>query len=200
MSENCAEPLGLEVLLAYRLGELEPAHSERVEEHYFSCAACSARLEALERLGQGVIEAVRSGLVSAAVTSRLLERGIREGLKVRSYRLRPGEQVACTAAPDDDFLALHLAVNVGPEAAVDVAVEWTELESGVANSRYLADVAVDRVANEVVLLSAGRQIREVPKSRWHMQAIVRGASGEQRFGPYTLNHTPWEQLEPEARQ
>lgn len=199
MTENCKTPLGLDELLQYRFGELDSASSERVEEHYFRCAACTRRLASLERLGDRVIEAVRGGSIAAAVTSSLVERGLRDGLKVRSYHLGPGEQIACTAAPDDDFVALHLAVNVGQVTAVDVAVEWTDVETGVANSNYVSDVAVDQVAHEVVLLTPGRQIREVPRSHWRMEAIVRGTSGEQRLGPYVLNHTPWEQLAADGR-
>lgn len=196
MSNNCSTPLELDELLAYRFGELDPAQSERVEQHYFSCGACSQRLEALERLGQGLTHAVRGGMISATVTSSLLDRGRRDGLRVRSYRVGPGEQVACTSAPSDDFVAIHLALDVDASSAVDVAVEWTDLERGLHESRYVDDVARDPQSGEVVLLFAARQIRDYPRSQWCMRAIVRNTSGEQRIGPYTLNHTPWDQLEP----
>jgi len=195
MSTNCNAPIELDDLLAYRFGELDPAQSERVEQHYFSCDACSRRLEALERLGQWLTQAVRDGIISATVTPALLERVRRDGLRVRSYRVGAGEQVACTCAPTDDFVALHLILDVAASAAVDVAVAWTDLERGLDESRTVQDVARDPSSREVVLLFAARQIREFPRSHWRMQAIVRDTSGERRIGPYTLNHTPWDQLE-----
>lgn len=198
MSNNCNTPLELDELLAYRFGELDPARSERVEQHYFSCGACSQRLEVLERLGQELTRAVRGGMISAAVTPSLLDRCRRDGLRIRSYLVEAGEQVACTSAPSDDFVAIHLALDVDASAAVDVAVEWIDLERGLHESRYVDDVARNPHSREVVLLFAARQIRAFPRSQWHMQAIVRNTSGEQRIGPYTLNHTPWDQLEPGA--
>lgn len=195
MSENCNTPLELDELLAYRYGELDPVQSERVEQHYFSCDACSRRLAALERLSQGINQAVRGGMISATVTPSLLGRSRRDGLRVRSYRVGPGEEVACTAAPSDDFVAIHLTLDADASAAVDVAVDWTDLERDLHESRYVADVARDPESREVVLLFAARQVREFPRSQWRMRAIVRSTSGEQRIGPYTLNHTPWDQLE-----
>lgn len=197
MNDACGTPLSVETLVAYWLGELSGAEAAQVEQHYFACARCSGRLEGITRLGDGVVELVRRGRVSASVTQKLVELGVARGLRVRRYRVEPGQEVACTAAPSDDFVALHLVVPgalLGDDDVVDVAVEWTAIESGVRQKHTLTDITYDRAAGELVLLSAGRDIREFPKSEWHWTAVLRGASGETRLGPYTLNHTPWDQL------
>lgn len=194
MTRPCAEPLSLGELLAYYLGELDDERQSGVEKHYFGCEACSRRLEAVARLALGVTAVVREGKVSSSVTSELVRRGVERGLRVRSYQLQAGEQVACTAAPSDDFVAIRLGLDADPASSVDVEVEWVALDTREVESRRVSDVCYDRQAGEIVLLFAGDQVRQFPKSRWTMDAVVRSPSGSRRVGPYTLNHTPWEQL------
>jgi len=200
MSNACSTPLSVETLVAYWFGELDEAKATGVEQHYFACPACTARLEGITRLGDAVIELVRHGGVSASVTRKLVDVGIARGLRVRTYRVEPGQAVACTAAPDDDFIALSLVMPasaidaVDAHGSIDVAVAWTELASGVQNHRTVSDVSFDRREGELVFLSAGREIRALPKSQWQWTAVLRSPSGEIRLGPYTLDHTPWDQL------
>lgn len=196
MSADCADPIALEELVAYHLGELEAAREAEVEEHYFGCDACAARLEAIVQLGAGVAEVVRRGAISASVTSDLVERGIEEGLQIRSYRVAPGERVACTAAPDDDFVAIRLGLDeAGAADSIDVDVEWTSLDVGTTEDRHIPEVTLDPDAKEIVLLFSGPEVRTYPRSRWRMEAVLRAPGSERRVGPYTLEHTPWEQLD-----
>ncbi len=54
MTTSCQAPVPFEALIAYHMRELSEADAERVEEHYFSCAYCSERLELMSRFEQGV--------------------------------------------------------------------------------------------------------------------------------------------------
>ncbi len=196
MSGACVAgtPLPLEELIAYHLGELDGEPAEAVEEHYFACGACARRLEAVGRLAAGIVEVVRRGEVTASVTSTLLARGVERGLRVRRYRVSPGEAVSCTAAPDDDFVAIVLGLGLREADAIDVAVSWVALDTGATEERAIEEVSVERDVGEVVLLFSGARIREAPRSRWEMYAVVHAAGQERRVGPYVLNHTPWEEL------
>ncbi|MFW6051364.1 MAG: zf-HC2 domain-containing protein [Myxococcota bacterium] len=194
MTSVCAQPIPLEELIAYQLGELAGADEARVEEHYFECAHCTARLESVAQLRQGVAEVVRRGMVSSSVTADLIDHGVRNGLRIRSYRVDPGQQVACTAAPTDDFVAIRLGLDLDRPGAVDIVVEGTAVESGATETRLLSEATFDPRVGEVLLLFSGEQVRQFPRSRWTMQAVVHEPSGERRVGPYTLDHTPWDQL------
>ncbi|MBX3468146.1 MAG: hypothetical protein KF878_14840 [Planctomycetes bacterium] len=190
---SCGAPLSLEALLAYRQGELDDAAAGEVEEHYFACAACAAALAWLEGLGAAVAGLVGVGAVSAAVTGALVERAAAQGLRVRTYRLAPGGRVACTAAPEDDLVALRLAVDAPEGEGVDLVAEVVDAASGARFTRRTDDVVVDRVAGEAVLVHAGAQIRAFPRTRWELELRTRGPA-PRALGAYTLEHTPWEEL------
>lgn len=195
MTQAC--PLSTETLIAYWLGELSIAEADQVEQHYFACASCAGRLESITRLGAGVARVVQRGEVNASVTQKFIDHAVARGLSIRDYHLSPGHAIACTAAPLDDFVVLHLAltaVDFGAIDAVDVAVEWTHADTGTRQEHVVKSVSLDRTLGEIVLLHSGERIRELPKSDWQMQAILHGRDGDTRVGPYLLNHTPWEQL------
>jgi len=195
MTEPC--PLSTETLIAYWLGELPSTEADQVEQHYFACASCAGRLEGITRLGAGVAQVVQLGAVDASVTQEFIDNATAHGLTIREYHLDPGQTVRCTAAPSDDFVALHLAlsaIDVGAVDAVDVAVEWTNADTGAREAHVVESVSFDRTRGEVVFLHSGERIRSLPKSDWQMQAILHGKAGDTRVGPYMLNHTPWEQL------
>jgi hypothetical protein len=194
VTARCPSPLALEELIAWERGELDPATEERIEEHVFSCAACSRDVEALHDLAAGIRGVVAAGAVPAAVTGDLVEGAEERGLRLRSYRLAPGESVACTAAPEDHFVVLRLGLDVDEDESVDVVADFTDLETGTRETRVNEDVVVDRGLREVVYLQPGAFVRSLPRSRWVVTARARGPEGERQLGPYTFDHTPWEQL------
>jgi hypothetical protein len=191
---RCPSRVAVEELIAWERGELDPATEERIEEHVFACAACTRELEALHDLAAGIGGVVAAGGVPAAVTGDLIERAEERGLRLRSYRLAPGESVACTAAPEDHFVVLRLGVDVEEDESVDVIADFTDLETGTRETHVNEDVVVDRRLQEVVYLQPGAFVRSLPRSRWLVTARARGPEGERRLGPYTFDHTPWEQL------
>lgn len=192
MKHTCTSPLSLEVLLAYRSGELTNAEADHVEEVYFGCAVCTRRLAWLEELTSEVRRLVGSGAVSAGITTALLESAQESGLVFRSYALSPGTTVACTAAPEDDFVLMRLAVPGATQGLVDLKTEMLDLETGRQSEHFTADVPVDAASGEILIAYAGGLIRSHPRSRWTVEAIVDGPEGKRTTGPYVLDHTPWD--------
>jgi hypothetical protein len=202
VSPSCASPLPLDRLIAYQLGELPEDEAATVEQHYFACGRCAERLAAVVRLQQGIVALVREGRITSSVTAALVDRVTVEGLQVRSYHLAPGQQVACTAAPLDDFVVVRLALPREPSQSIDridLATEVTLLPSGETRQQMAEDVAIDRSSGEIVLAFSGDLVRSFPRTRWTMTARLHGAASQRSLGPYTLDHTPWEQLPPDAK-
>src|SRR5690606_9265577 len=90
MTERCRNPIELGELAAYQLGELDADRERAIEEHYFGCSACSARLSWLGALSQSIAEEVRAGRVSSNVSSAWVKRAAEGGMRLRSYELRAG--------------------------------------------------------------------------------------------------------------
>jgi Putative zinc-finger len=190
----CRAPAPLEDLIAWERGELDPAASDQLEEHVFGCGECTRRLEGVAGLAAGIRELVAAGAIPAAVSGQLAERAEERGLRLRTYRLAPGETVACTAGPLDDFVVVRLGLEVEEGESVDLVAEVADLQTGGSDTRLTEDVPIDRGAGEIVYLYPGAAIRSLPRSLWSVTARVRGPKGERELGPYTLDHTPWEQL------
>lgn len=187
-------PLTFAELVDYRCGELRQGEEERLEEHLFACARCARRAALLTELGTALATLVRQGRLSSSASSAVVRRAEALGATLRSYAIAPGGSVACTAAPEDDFVVVRLALDADDAERVDVETSVTLLDSGAHSERVIEDVAVDRSAREVVYLFSAEYVRGLPASQWVMQARVRGPGGERRVGPYTMNHTPWEAL------
>lgn len=180
----------LENLLAYRVGELSPAEDERVEEHYFACERCTARLESLARLRDDVAQLVRDGRVTACVTTELLDAAARDGVRIRVYDLSPGETVLCTIAPEDDFVAIRLRGEFEKIERIDLAVRALMRPTGERESRGAQALPVDAASGELVMLHSGHSIRGLPRSRFELELR---APDERLLASYALEHTPWDE-------
>lgn len=195
MNRPCPTPLPLEALIAYERKELAARDEAQLEEHFFGCASCAAKLAMVSRLGASIQELVEHGGVASTVTERLVEQAAEAGLQLRRYRLGPNEQVACTVAPDDDFVVTRLDLQVARDEQVDVVSEYTDLASGATQTHLSEDVAVDRREGAVVILTPGSVIRSLPRTRVVLRARAVGPEGQERWiGPYTFDHTPYREL------
>lgn len=193
MTAACATPVPLDQLVDYGLGELTPAVEEAVETHLFVCEPCARRLETVMAMGHGIRALGHAGGATATVHADLVAHAATAG-RVRQYRLEPGETVACTAGPDDTYVAIRLAGPLGDISGVDLDVAFEDLDTGARHARRVEDVPVDAVAHEVVLLFPGETVRGYPRSRWTLEARGRRQGTEVRFGPWVLDHTPWDRL------
>ena len=110
---QCAAPLPLGDLLDWWLGDLDEERSEAVEDHFFACARCTARLDQVRTLGAGVVTLTREGALPLTGTSALLNRMSRDRRVLRQYSARPGQVISCTVSMEDEWLVSRLRAAEG---------------------------------------------------------------------------------------
>jgi hypothetical protein len=167
-------------LVDYWFGERDD-----IEEHLFGCAHCSGRLEELAALGSGIRAAFRRGALAVVISSRLLERMRREGLRLREYRVAPGGSVACSMAAEDDFVVSHLTA---PLAGVE-RLDLVRFGAGGAETR-MADIPFDAATGEVVVVPPAAALRKAGAHTQRIRLIAHEEGRERIIGEYTFNHTP----------
>lgn len=183
---SCSTPVDDDLLLDWWSGERRLGGTRRLEEHLLSCAACSARAEAMAGLARGVRELVRRGEVAAALLPPVLERLRREGLRVREYRVAPGGDVHCTVAPDDDVVVSRLTADLRGVGRVDIV---SRIDDGAEHR--LIDVPFDAAGGEVVYAPPAGALRARPASVERLRLVAVGPEGERVLGEYTFDHSPW---------
>jgi len=183
----CPAPLSPAARLDYWTGDLPPEVERETEEHLMACGECSAQVERLGQLALAVRGLTRSGGVPLCLTSALLERIERDGVRVRHHRVDPGGVVACTVGPEDDLVAMRLTGDFRPDERVDLLFE--EAPSGLAARRE--DVPVDRARGEVLFVEPGDVLRPLPAAVAVIHLYGISETGTREIGQYTLHHTPW---------
>jgi len=186
---RCAKPIELEPLVAYWLGELPAAAEAPIEEHLFHCAHCTRRLEELAALGFGIRAVVRRGAVQAVITQPFLEQLKRQGMRIREYRLAPGERVACTIRANDDAVVGRMRVPLAGVKRVDV-LQSIDLGDGHVQQQRLEDVPFDPNADEMLSLPSATTLKKMPAHTFRVQLVAVDGSGERSLGEYTFAHTP----------
>ena len=181
----CASPLDLAALVGYWLGEAGE-HAAALEEHLFSCAACTARLEGLAALGEGVRAAFRSGAVGAVVSAAFVEKLRGEGLRLREYRVRPGESVSCTIAAGDDFVVSRLAADLSGVKRLDL---FNGVDGG-AMRLAMQDVPFDPATGELLVLPPAAALKKMPAHVHRIRLEAVDEAGRRTLGEYTFNHAP----------
>ena len=68
MTPVCASPIADERLIDYWTGDLPAADASSIEEHMFSCADCSARLDVVASVAGGVAALARQGRISGIIS------------------------------------------------------------------------------------------------------------------------------------
>jgi hypothetical protein len=174
-------------LLAYWLGnaDADDDGTRAVEEHWFGCAECAARLQELARLCGDVTRVVRAGLVQAVLPAAFIERLRAAGLRLREYRLEPGTSVACTVAPDDDLVVAHLHAPLHGVRRLDVVMD----DSSGARLR-VEDVAFDAASDEIVYAPSIADLRRLGVATQHVRLVSVADGGERVIADYTFNHSP----------
>lgn len=184
MRPECERPLRLDEMVDYWFEEGPEWEAEPVEEHLMECEACSERLGALVQLGEGVRRVAREGGVQVVVTPSFLDTAERGGLRVRQYRVSPGERVACTVAPGDDLVVSRLQADLSGVARLDVVSDWEGRELRIE------DVPVDPTAAELILAQAMPALRALGPSVTRIRLLAQDPTGERLLGQYTFAHTP----------
>ncbi len=186
---HCATPIEVERLVAWWLGELPAAADAPIEEHLFGCAYCTRRLEELAALASGIRAAVRGGAVHAVISQPFLEYMKRQGMRIREYRVAPGERVACTIGANDDAVVSRLQVALAGVTRVD-AVQSIDLGDGRLQQWRLEDVPFDPKADEMLSLPSATALRKLPAHTFRVQLVAVDEAGERSLGEYTFAHTP----------
>lgn len=182
----CTSPIAFPVLVDYWFGELAGAREEALEEHFFGCAHCAARLQELAALARGVREAFRAGAVRAVLSSEFVERIKAEGLRVREYRIAPGGSVNCTISAADHFVVSRLSAPLAGVTRVDVYESAEELGMSFA----YRDVPFDPAAGEVLVFPPAAALKKLPAHVARMRLVAVDEAGERTLGVYTFNHAP----------
>jgi len=155
------------------------------------CRACTPApaAEEVAALAFGIHAAVRNGAVRAVITQPFLEHMKRQGMRVREYRLAPGERVACTIRADDDAVVGRMQVPLAGVKRVD-ALQSLDLGDGRVQQWRVEDVPFDPDAGEVLYLPSAAELKKLPAHMSRLQLVAVDEAGEQSLGEYTFAHTP----------
>jgi len=186
---RCARQIGLEALVAYWLFELSELAEAPIEEHLFGCASCTRRLGELVALASGIRAAVRGGGVQAVITRRFLEHMKGQGMRIREYRVAPGERVACTIRADDDAVVSRLQVPLAGVTRVDV-LQTLDLGDGRVQQWRVEDVPFAPGGDEVLSLPSAASLRALPAHTFRVRLVAVDEAGDRPLGEYTFAHTP----------
>ncbi len=179
---KCAEPVPWGALVDWWLGDDLPA----VEEHLFECGECAARAERIAGLGEGIRHAVASARLRGPTSRSVLDRLLRAGANIRSYRAVPGGTVHCTVLAEDDLVAIEFTGDLGGAPRLDLVLA----EPGGKVLERFEDVPVFG-GREVVFAEAGEILRPLPAGRMEVRLVAPSAEGDRVVAEYLLDHTPF---------
>jgi hypothetical protein len=183
---RCQRPIPFEALVDYWLDPRPPDEPSDLEEHLFECADCSAGLEAVASLGEGVRRLGKEGRLSGGLGPSLLERLEQDGRVIRRYRAAAGGHIHCTAGADDDLVVLELAADLADVERVDLL---HLAEDGTLLQRVPELPVIG--GREIVFASPGDLIRSLPTSVMFVRLMAVEPEGERLVGEYTLHHTAY---------
>ena len=183
---SCASPISDEVLLDHWLWEPSQTPQPDVEEHLLGCDDCSRALARLVALADAIRDVARAGEIRAVVAPAFLEQVLREGLRLREYRLTPGGSVECFVDPADDVLVARLTVQVGDGPRLDLV--WTDADGN--EQERLPDVPVHGAMREVVWVQRIGDVRALPKATSRARLVAVDGERERVLAEYTFHHTP----------
>lgn len=183
---TCHEPIDVETLVAWWLGELPAERAAALEEHLFGCAHCTARMEGLVALAAGVRAVVETGRVTLVVSRPFVEALRSAGMRLREYRVGPGGSVRCTIAGDDDAVISRLQAPLRGVKRLDLV----RMRDGMPSAARVADVPFDPATGEVLVVPSAAWLKTMPAFTMRMQLIAVGEAGEEQIGEYTFDHSP----------
>jgi len=174
----------LEALLDYWAGELPARDADELEAHVFGCDSCTARLAGVAELATAVAQLVRRrGGLQLVLTESLVKQLAAHGLRMRHYRVGPGDRVPCTVGAEDDLLVTYLRADLAEVERVDVLLGDPE------HALRLSDVPIDRATGQVVFTVSGDAVRQWPDRVQRVELLAIEDSGERSLGEYAFEHT-----------
>jgi hypothetical protein len=183
-----AEHADLERLVGYWLAELPAAEEQAVEEHFFACAPCAARLKWLAALADGVRAAVRGGRVGVFVSAPFVEALARGGMRLREYRLDAGGSVNCTIGAEDDAVVSRIRAPLAGVKRID-ALQRVSVGGTDEPEERVADVPFYPDAGELVFIPHAARLKGLPSHTLRMRLVTVDETGERPLAEYTFRHT-----------
>jgi hypothetical protein len=181
---SCSAPISPATLIEYWLGELPAEAQTAVEEHFLGCAHCAAQLEGLVELAEGIRALGARGVTHLIATRALLDEWSAKGLKMREYRLAPGESVQCTVTPEDDLVISRLRAPLEDVTRLDM------VRIGEQGDTRLPDIPFDAAAGEVFFCPPMPFLRALGSSTLRVRLLAVDDRGERPLGEYTFHHSP----------
>jgi hypothetical protein len=186
VTRACAAPIPFGTLIEYWFGELRADAEERIEEHLLGCTLCSAELEALVELGQGLRVTFQNGAIHAVFLAPFIETMKARGMRLREYSVSPSGSVHCTITADDDAVIGRLKAPLAGLGRVDVVGMD---EAGGPLFRF-NDVPYDPAAGEVLFCPPASLLKQMPAHMEKVRLLAVGPEGERTIADYTFFHAP----------
>lgn len=185
----CNDPIDVDALVAYWLGELPATAEAEVDEHLFECAHCTQQLEGLAALAMGIGRTIHDGLVPIVITPLVVDSMRRHGMTVREYSVAPGHSVHCTITAQDDAVIGRMQAALTDVRRLD-AVQILDLGEGHERSLRIKDLPFDPNSEEVISMPAAAALRLLPEHTWRVRLLAVDGPDERALGEYTFKHTP----------
>jgi hypothetical protein len=179
--ESC---LSFGELADYWTTDISDADAERIETHVFECARCARLLAEAEQLRAGIGALALEGGFQAFVTDGFLNRLARDGVRVRTYALNPGDSIRCSAWADDEVMVARLRADFTGIAAVDAEMQLPTGEPW----GHSTDVPVREGATELVLALPATRVRSAPEGPMRLTLRASGSSSGTVIAEYVFNH------------
>lgn len=183
---RCPRPIPFAALVDYWLEDPAGTDAPDLEEHLLACAECSATLETIAALGEGVRRLGGQGRLHGALVPSILDRLASEGRVIRRYRAAAGGHIHCTAGAEDDLVVLELAADLADVERVDLL--YLTGDGALLERVPHVPVAGGR---EVLWASPGERIRALPTATFLVRLMAVESAGERVVGEYTLHHTAY---------
>jgi hypothetical protein len=180
----CVQPVSSAQADDYWAGELAPRDEARIEDHVFACAACAATLADGEALARGVRRLVHSGTFHALVTDTVLNRLARDGVRLRTYALGPGDVVPCAVWDGDDVVVTRLR---GDLSGVDTVSVVATLANGEELTRS-EGLTIRPGQHELINAISAPLVRQMPATTVRWRVTGRRDGADRLLGEYTLTH------------
>ena len=180
----CPQPLSGDVIVDYWAGELDAQTEAQVEEHAFACGTCAAAVAHGEAIASGIRALVRAGMFQALVPEAVLNRLARDGARLRTFTLSPGDVVPCAVWEDDDVIVTRLRGDFSGIGSVRVVAS---LENGEELSRS-EGITIRPGQHEIVHAISAAWLRQLPVTKVKMRITASDEGEGQPVAEYTLMH------------
>ncbi len=158
MSDNASRCFTIGELADYWTPDLTPEEVASIEAHVFDCAACARLLGEARQVSQAIGALVRSGAYLGAATESVLNQLARDGVRVRSYTVEPGETVQCAVWEDDEVVVARLRADLSGLRGVNAVLRDPSGDEKLRVER----LPVKEGSTEILLAIPAAALRSVP--------------------------------------